>query len=276
MDNTNFLKRDLDDIVFEGRNQSYGAYVIRKKYTSYMQRASMLGFAFFGLLIASPSIAESMRNRMAHEDNTVVELTTLPPPPDNKPIVPKPPEPPKPEPPKPIATVRYVSPKVEEDEKVKQPDNLPPMEDIKAAVSTVDRDGTNEALPPDMTPAPPPEAPEGNGKKEVKEEEDKPFIIVEQVPEFPDGLKAMYLFLRDNIKYPAVARENNIEGNVFVGFVVGKDGAIRDIIIKRGIGGGCNEEAMRVVGLMPKWKAGRQNGRPVSVAYTLPIKFKLD
>jgi periplasmic protein TonB len=276
MENTNFLKRDLDDIVFEGRNQNYGAYVIRRIYKNHLKKASMFGFAFFALIVASPSIAENINREKDTEVNIITVLPDMPEPP--KPNIPKPPEPPKPELPKPVvATQKFMSPKVEEDKDVKELDNIPKNEDITAAVSTEDRKGVEGPLPADFVPAPPPVG-SGDGEKEVKkvEDEDKTFIFVEQAPEFVNGLKAMYQFLGDNIKYPAVARENNIEGTVYVGFVVGKDGAIRDVKVKRGIGGGCNEEAIRVVELMPKWNAGKQNGKPVSVSYTIPIKFKLD
>jgi periplasmic protein TonB len=276
MENTNFLKRDLDDIVFEGRNQNYGAYVIRRIYKNHLKKASMFGFALFALIVASPSIAENINREKDTEVNIITVLPDMPEPP--KPNIPKPPEPPKPELPKPVvATQKFMSPKVEEDKDVKEPDNIPKNEDITAAVSTEDRKGVEGPLPADFVPAPPPEG-SGDGEKEVKKVEPKEeiFIFVEQAPEFVNGLKAMYQFLGDNIKYPAVARENNIEGTVYVGFVVGKDGAIRDVKVKRGIGGGCNEEAIRVVELMPKWNAGKQNGKPVSVSYTIPIKFKLD
>jgi periplasmic protein TonB len=95
------------------------------------------------------------------------------------------------------------------------------------------------------------------------------------MPEFENGVKAMYDFLSKNIVYPNIARENGIEGVVYIGFVVSKDGTIRDVHFKRGIGGGCNEEAMRVVKMMPRWKAGKQNGKAVNVAFTIPVKFKL-
>jgi periplasmic protein TonB len=88
----------------------------------------------------------------------------------------------------------------------------------------------------------------------------------------------MFKFLQSNLKYPAVARENSVEGTVYVGFVVEKDGSISNVTVKRGIangGGGCNDEAVRVVKMMPKWKPGKQQGKAVKVNYTLPVKFKL-
>jgi periplasmic protein TonB len=275
MENTNFLKRDLDDIVFEGRNKNYGAYVIRRIYKNHLKRASMFGFALSALILASPSIAENLKSRDKLVMTPIIELAKLP---EDKPKVdiPKPPEPPKPELPKKIETVRFVPPKVEEDNKVTEPENIPKMDEITAAVSTVTQDGVKGNLPPDMVPEPPVEV--GDGKKEVKVivEDETPLLFVEQAPEFVNGLNAMYKFLKENMKYPAVARENGIEGSVYVGFVVGKDGTIRDVKVKRGIGGGCNEEAIRVVELMPKWNPGKQNGKAVNVSFTIPIKFKLD
>jgi TonB family protein len=121
--------------------------------------------------------------------------------------------------------------------------------------------------------APPPPMPENVPEKPVGE---PIFTIVEESPEFPDGQAAQFKWLAQNLKYPAIARENQIEGTVYVGFVVNKDGSLEDLVVKRGIGGGCNEEAIRLIGAMPLWKPGKQQGQVVRVAYTLPIKFKLE
>ncbi|MBL7916358.1 MAG: TonB family protein [Bacteroidia bacterium] len=112
----------------------------------------------------------------------------------------------------------------------------------------------------------------------IKEEvidEPEIFLIVEEMPSFPGGEGQLVKYLSDNIKYPAIARENNITGTVFVTFVVGPDGSVKDVKVLRGIGGGCDEEAKRVVMAMPKWKAGKQRGKSVSVQYNLPIRFTL-
>ena len=102
------------------------------------------------------------------------------------------------------------------------------------------------------------------------------FTIVEEQPQFADGQAALFKWLSQNIQYPKEAVDNKIEGTVYVGFIVNTDGSIADVTVKRGIGGGCNQEAMRVVSAMPNWKAGKQGGKAVRVAYTLPIKFKID
>lgn len=102
------------------------------------------------------------------------------------------------------------------------------------------------------------------------------FMVVEQMPEFPGGTDSLFRFLARNITYPAAAREQGIQGRVFVSFVVEKDGAVTHVKVIRGIGGGCDEEAVRVVEMMPDWIPATQRGKPVRVQYNLPIKFSLD
>ena len=101
-------------------------------------------------------------------------------------------------------------------------------------------------------------------------------IIFEITPEYPGGDKARLNFLRENIVYPKEAKEKRIQGTVYVGFVVEKDGTLSDIKVLRGIGGGCDEEAIRIVKMMPKWKPGKQRGKEVRVSFTMPVRFKLD
>lgn len=102
------------------------------------------------------------------------------------------------------------------------------------------------------------------------------FQIVEEMPSFPGGEEALFEYLKNNIKYPQMARESNIQGTVYIGFVVEPDGSISHVEVKRGIGGGCDVEAVRVVKNMPRWTPGKQRGKPVRVSYTLPIKFILE
>ena len=106
-------------------------------------------------------------------------------------------------------------------------------------------------------------------------EEEPIFMVVESAPSFPGGTAALMQFLSDNLKYPMMAREANIHGTVFLSFIVSKTGEISDITVLRGIGGGCDEESVRVVKLMPKWEPGKQRGVPVKVRFTLPVKFIL-
>lgn len=101
------------------------------------------------------------------------------------------------------------------------------------------------------------------------------FIVVEDPPSFPGGDEARIRYLSENIRYPQMARESGIQGTVFVTFVVERDGSVTDVRILRGIGGGCDEEAIRVIKSMPKWNAGKQRGRPVRVQFNMPIRFTL-
>ena len=114
-------------------------------------------------------------------------------------------------------------------------------------------------------------------KIEEEEEVDEQVIfqVVENDPEFPGGVEAMYKYLAQNIKYPQLARENNITGRVYVTFVVEKDGSVTGVRVLRDIGGGCGQEAIRVIKSMPKWTPGKQRGKNVRVQYNLPVNFSL-
>jgi protein TonB len=103
----------------------------------------------------------------------------------------------------------------------------------------------------------------------------EPLTMVEEMPQFPGGAEALYPYIGKNLKYPEQAVEEGIEGIVYLSFVVETDGKITGVTVLRGIGGGCNEEALRVVRSMPNWTPGKQGGKPVRVKYNLPIRFKL-
>jgi protein TonB len=111
-------------------------------------------------------------------------------------------------------------------------------------------------------------------EEEIKE--DVIFTVVEDQPSFPGGEEARIRYLNDNIRYPQMAREAGIQGTVFVTFVVERDGSVTDVRILRGIGGGCDEEAVRVVRNMPRWNPGRQRGQPVRVQFNMPIRYVLN
>ena len=110
----------------------------------------------------------------------------------------------------------------------------------------------------------------------IEIEEDLPFIFAEQMPEFPGGIQALGKFLQRNIKYPEQAREIGIEGKVFVRFVISADGNVKKVEIVRGVDVLLDEEAIRVVKQMPRWKPGSNRGKNVPVWFTLPINFRLD
>lgn len=101
------------------------------------------------------------------------------------------------------------------------------------------------------------------------------FLSVEENPEFPGGPAKLLEYIQKNLEYPEAARENEIQGRVFVGFIVEEDGSVSNVKILRGIGYGCDEEAIRLADSLPKFKPGKQRGKPIRVQYTLPIVFKL-
>jgi len=113
---------------------------------------------------------------------------------------------------------------------------------------------------------------------EIEEEEiveAEIFTVVEESPSFPGGDVARIKFLQENIEYPTMARESGIQGTVYVTFVVEPNGSVSNVQILRGIGGGCDEEAIRVIKAMPNWNPGKQRGKPVRVQFNMPIKFTL-
>jgi protein TonB len=102
------------------------------------------------------------------------------------------------------------------------------------------------------------------------------YTVVEEMPAFPGGDRGLVAYLAENIKYPPVAIEAGVTGTVFITFVIGKDGKVENVKVLRGIGGGCDDEAVRVVSNMPAWLPGKQRGQPVMVQFNLPIKFSLE
>ena len=117
---------------------------------------------------------------------------------------------------------------------------------------------------------------ENNPVQVIEKDNDSIYNTVEEMPEFPGGMEAMMKYISENVKYPEEAKDKNISGRVFVSFVIEKDGSVNEVKIMRGIGGGCDEEAVRVISAMPKWKPGKQKGKPVRVSYMLPLNFKLN
>ncbi len=112
-------------------------------------------------------------------------------------------------------------------------------------------------------------------EEEKDTNEETVFVMVETMPEFPGGEKAMKKFIAENLVYPKLAREKGISGTVYISFTIKADGSITDIKVLRGIGGGCDEEAVRVIQMMPRWKPGAQRGLPVAVKFNLPVEFRI-
>lgn len=112
-------------------------------------------------------------------------------------------------------------------------------------------------------------------RKEVDKDETTIFYAAEEMPEFPGGYQALLNFLSQNIRYPSIAAESGITGKVTVNFVVNKDGSISDATILRGVDQALDKEALRVINSLPRWKPGKQAGKPVRVSFSVPINFKL-
>ncbi len=266
-------EKGLDEFIFSTKNREYGAYVLRKTSNKNLFFSAFIGLSLMSILYASPLLIHWIRGdeRIKTE---VIPVTLTPaselmaPPP----VLPeKPPEiEPKEVPPQ-VATRRFVRPEVRPDEEVVEEDLAPTVDELKeAAPSVITQEGVSDIYEDYVIPEPEPEP-----EPEAEEEPEKVFSYVEDWPEFPGGEKAMYEFLASNIRYPAVARDNNIEGTVIVQFIVREDGSIEEPQVVRGIGGGCDEEALRVVKEMPAWIPGRQNEIAVAVKYNLPIRFAL-
>ena len=114
-----------------------------------------------------------------------------------------------------------------------------------------------------------------NSFRVYSDEDDEIYQIVDEMPSFPGGEAKLLEYISNNIHYPQAARENGIQGRVFVGFVVETDGSVSNVKLLQSIGGGCDEEAVRVIKSLPRWKSGKNHGKPVRVSYQIPISFKL-
>ncbi|RRB04047.1 energy transducer TonB [Larkinella rosea] len=265
----------LDDIVFANRNKAYGAYALRKDYSRTVYRALIIGSVLFLLAMATPSIISVLAPKEDEQAMVEVDLMKLPPPPID-PNEPPPPPPPPVELPK-VNTVKFLPPEVKPDEEVPEETPPPTVEELKEAVAA---EKTQEGDPNAEEVIVAPEETAGPTKVEAAVEaapkEDQIFTVVEQNPEFPGGMAALGQFLGKNIRYPPAASRANVSGRVYVSFVVNTDGSIQDATVLKGLGFGTDEEALRVVRSMPKWRPGKQSGRPVRVKYNLPINFQLE
>ncbi|WP_245326332.1 energy transducer TonB [Hymenobacter wooponensis] len=275
MDNTQLAKASLDDIVFEGRNKAYGAYVIRRVYGKHVTRAVLLAVAFFAIMIAFPLLARMMKKEEVVKDDAMLkvnELMEAPPLDATKPPPPPPPPPDAPPPPPPkLSTVKFTPPVVKKDEEVKKVEEIPDQEDLKEKTVATETVKGNTDNPADLAGLEP-----GEGTKAVEEVvESKPYTYVEQMPVFPGGTEALLAYIGKNIKYPAMALRNQVEGRVFIKFVVGADGSVTNAEVQKGIGAGCDEESLRVIKNLPKFTPGKQNGRAVPVYYTVPVTFAI-
>lgn len=259
---------NFNELVFEDRNKFYGAYVLRKQYEDNLIVGLLFGVMLTGTILAIPYISNLFKDRV-DDGITITEYPTqtLINPEDEKPLIKEEIKKPDPEPPsEPTKAIAFMAPVVSKDfDKVTINDEL---DGIQPSDHTSDgKDGITPFLEGD------------NGDGKIVDIEDKgPYNItdLQERPKYPGGDDAMYAFLGSNITYPERAKTVGITGIVYVGFVIDELGTITKVELIRGIGGGCDEEAMRVIKKMPRWKPGRQNGHAVKVKFQIPIDFQLN
>ena len=262
------------DLVFEGRNQSYGAYRLRKS-TGKRNVWSLLIVLIAAVVIFSViAIKNVIQANQRVAVTTAVELSSIETKKKQPKVEKKAPvkiEQPKVE--KVKSSIKFTAPVIKKDEDVKPEEEMKTQEDLQKTKTTI---GAFNVVGNDEVGGEVLKAKEEIAQPEPpKEEENKIFDVVEEQPSFPGGAGALMQWLRDNINYPVIAAENGIEGRVTVQFVVSKTGAISDVRVARSVDPSLDKEAVRVVSSMPNWTPGKQNGSAVNVRYTLPVIFKL-
>ena len=264
------------DLVFDGKNQAYGAYQLRKDTGKRNLKALLTMFAGFAIIAAIVIAKVSIDNYIASRNaaiETDVELTSLAEKKEAKVERKEEPQIEKIEVEKVKSSVAFTTPEIKKDEEVQEDQEMKSQEELAAtntAIGAFTVEGNDE------------EAGEVLKAKEViaepekpKEEETKVFDVVEEMPQFPGGQAALLEYLSKNIKYPVVAEENGVQGRVIVTFVVERVGSITDVKVVKSVDPSLDKEAARVVKSMPKWQPGKQNGSAVRVKYTVPVTFRL-
>lgn len=254
------------ELVFEAKNHEYGAYELRKNSSKRHLRALIIASIVFIFIVSSPMLLRQIIHKNAIEKDVSVRILTdikIDRPKEDEIVREIPPPPPM------RNTIKFIPPVIKPDEMVaeeEQPVMQKEVLESKAAVSNVVFDkGTDDIV-----------APVATANNQITEETDQPFVSVELMPQFPGGEMEMIKFIRYNVQYPTRATEMHISGTVLVNFVIDRDGKITRLKVIRGIGGGCDEEAVRVLSKMPTWSPGKQGGKTVLVSFTVPIKFTLN
>ena len=276
----NLSSREWCDLVFEGKNKDFGAYVIRTESTKRHNKAvlwTLIGTIIFGLISfgfvkANQYLEEKKLAEQGEQKVVFIDMTNEADEPKQEIIEQKKPEVLQEEV---LKTYTATELQIVEDKNVREEDEIVSqderMQTDAFAGSVTNSEGTTNL---------------NNFKEQINEvviEEkepaaDKPaeiFISVEQMPQFPGGDEALLKYLSSHINYPPMAAENNVQGRVVVQFVVDKTGKVGEVTVVRSVDKELDREAVRVCKSLPKFVPGRQNGQPVSVWYTLPVTFKL-
>jgi protein TonB len=244
----------FDEIIFENRNKEYGAYRLRKIYKS-TECISILGGAalFIAIIIG---LTFTIDHKVIASNSSVVVIAKF------DPIDPELNKLRKEEPPKPAVITeqnRYTPPVVVDD--TVQITNTLAINDILN--DSVKNRNVNDIISVTENP------------EQVIPVEKEPEVIVKEMPVFPGGEKALLSFISQNLKYPDEAIRNNLFGKVIIKFAVAADGSVRRIEVLRSINPLLDQEAVRVISMLPKWKPGKQNGVPVAVWYFVPVSFEI-
>jgi periplasmic protein TonB len=247
----------FDDIVFEHRNQEYGAYRLRKKYSRNLLIGMLIGIIILGTAIITPYLnAKALENQKKRAEYQVaIKMENL----DQPAEQPPPPPPPPPPPAEAVAVVKYVAPVVVDSIKPEEAKQLMTADQAVLEVK-------NEEV-----------APVQEVQVEVKEEEApvEVFVVVEEMPTYPGGDAELMKFINSNIVYPEIAKENNIQGKVILRFCVTYKGSVDQISVLKSVDPALDNEAKRVIAMLPAWKPGKQGGKPVNVWYSVPVTFQL-
>ena len=268
------VSNEWTDLVFEGRNQAYGAYKLRKGTTKRNIWSIIIVALASVLLFLGLQLQKMAQANKTVENTQAVELAKLQEKKkeakvEKKEII-------KTEPEKVVeqvkSSVKFTAPVIKKDEEVKEEDEikLDEVEKSDKAVGAFNVQGNDEVGGEVLKAKEEIKAPEP-----PKVEEEKVFDVVEQMPSFPGGNTALMKFLNENIHYPVVAQENGVQGRAVVSFVVERDGHITDVQIARSVDPSLDKEAQRVVKSMPKWIPGKQNGSAVRVKFNVPVSFRL-
>jgi len=273
MDVSKILSADILDIIFEGRNKSYGAYDLRKTYNKRITYALIGTLIICALLVISSVVANSSKKKaveMIAQDVNFENMKQE----EKKPEPPPPPPPPKQEPPK-VEITKFTPPKIVKDEEVKEKDEIKEVEKLEdTKIGTVNQEGTKD----EGIVAPPVET--GTGKVEAPKQEedyDKVFTVVQIPAEFPGGLPAWTKYLERNLNRDLPVNNGAPPGKytVVVSFIVDKNGGISEVQAENDPGYGTKEEAVRVIKKGPSWKPAVQNGRNVIYRHKQSITFQV-
>jgi periplasmic protein TonB len=270
MEKTNIFAADWCEIVFENRNRAYGAYLLRQLSSNRHMKAILLMFAFILPAIFYTHLHSVKGHSGRIPTDEIMKPGIINVEPIKPPVIPK--DLSKPLPPKVAPSIRFVLPRFVDDRLVQEEKlvSIDVILDSKKAISDIDVKGNVDVGGTVLHSA---EIPAQQAA--IAEENAAVRTYVDEMPVYPGGETALMKYIKDNLVYPQTALEAGAQGTVYLTFVVGLRGEITDIKVMRGIGFGCNEEALRVIRNMPPWIVGRQNGHPVRVQFNLPVTFKI-